>query len=66
MSVKDKKADGQPQEVEKMLDRMVSNRPAKIEEQPDLNKLVLSQHKEAAPAVQKHAYVHRCRLGRFG
>lgn len=38
MSVKDKKADGQPQEVEKMLDRMVSNRPAKIEEQPDLNK----------------------------
>ena len=38
MSVKDKKADGQPQEVEKMLDRMVSNRPAKIEEQPDLDK----------------------------
>ena len=38
MSVKDKKADGQPQEVEKMLDRMVSGRPAKIEEQPDLNK----------------------------
>ena len=38
MSVKDKKSNGQPQEVEKMLDRMVSNRPAKIEEQPDLNK----------------------------
>ena len=38
MSVKDKKANGQPQEVEKMLDRMVSGRPARIEEQPDLNK----------------------------
>ena len=38
MSVKDKKADGQLQEVEMMLDRMVSGRPARIEEQPDLNK----------------------------
>ena len=38
LSVKDKKANGQPQEVEKMLDRMVSGRPARIEEQPDLNK----------------------------
>lgn len=38
MSAKDKKTNGQPQEVEKMLDRIVSGRPAKIEEQPDLNK----------------------------
>ena len=38
MSAKDKKTNGQPQEVEKMLDRMVSSRPARIEEQPDLNK----------------------------
>lgn len=42
MSVKDKKistqGQGKSQDVEEILDRVVLNRPAKIEEQPDLNK----------------------------